>query len=357
MAAQRVEHRSSTNDIYWTLSTFGSGGIYRTPIGSSTSTPLVTGQLFPFGVSLDLTGKRMYWGDSSANLVQSANLDGSDVQVIYSDAQTWKPLVDSVNGYVYFAGAGGIHRKSLDGSGPLQTVVTGVSSAFAIALDLANNHIYWVDQQTTADHIARANLDDTGWTVLVDLSPDLFGSSALNDIRLDLANGKMYFCDDLRTQIWRANLDGSEQEILFTGLPGPDFIALDLAAIPELPDYDASGLVDQGDLDLVLLNWRTRATRVPDSWTNVRPFGAVDQSELDAILLHWGEGIPMATASSAAAVPEPCGVTLVGMVALILFQVRFALLSKRSRHKIGNVRRSTRLGFRWATDREAHVNW
>ena len=239
-----------TNDIYWTLSTFGTGGIYRTPIGSNVSTPLVTGQLFPFGVSLDLTGGRMYWGDSSANMVQSANLDGSDVQVIYSDAQTWKPLVDSVNGYVYFAGAGAIHRRSLDGSGPVQTVVSGVSSVFAVALDVANNHIYWVDQQTTADHIARANLDDTGWTVLVDLSPNVFGSSALNDIRLDLANGKMYFCDDLRTMIWRANLDGSDVEQIYTSPVGlaPSGLAFDVEPAQPMLDCNRNGVRDKDDV-------------------------------------------------------------------------------------------------------------
>jgi hypothetical protein len=241
---------STNNQIYWTLSNFGSGGIYRTPIGSASSTPLVTGQTFPFGVSLDLAGEKMYWGDSSENTVKRANLNGSNIETLYGDAQTWKPVVDPVNGYVYFGAGGAIRRVSLDGIGGVQTVVSGVSSVFAVALDVANNHIYWVDQQTTADHIARANLDDTGWTVLIDLSPDQFGSSALNDIRLDLNAGKMYFCDDLRTMIWSADLDGDNFTPIYTSPEGlaPSGLSFDVEPSQPMMDCNQNSVRDKDDI-------------------------------------------------------------------------------------------------------------
>jgi hypothetical protein len=68
-------------------------------------------------------------------------------------------------------------------------------------------------------------------------------------------------------------------------------------------DYNGNGLVEQGDLDLVLLNWGADAANVPAAWQNDPPDGLVDQEELDGVLLQWGnaalEGGALAT------VPEP----------------------------------------------------
>ena len=74
--------------------------------------------------------------------------------------------------------------------------------------------------------------------------------------------------------------------------------------LEELPgDYNASGTVEQGDLDLVLLHWGADAPDAPASWINDLPTGTIDQDELDGVLLNWGE-IGAAPAVSAG-VPEP----------------------------------------------------
>jgi hypothetical protein len=56
-------------------------------------------------------------------------------------------------------------------------------------------------------------------------------------------------------------------------------------------DYDLSGTVDQGDLDLVLLNWGQDAGPAPLGWIHDLPGGAIDQNELDDVLLNWGQAI------------------------------------------------------------------
>ncbi len=54
-------------------------------------------------------------------------------------------------------------------------------------------------------------------------------------------------------------------------------------------DYNASGQVEQGDLDLVLQNWgRDITNTVPAGWTNDLPVGVIDQAELDGVLQNWG---------------------------------------------------------------------
>jgi probable HAF family extracellular repeat protein len=93
-----------------------------------------------------------------------------------------------------------------------------------------------------------------------------------------------------------------------------------LATIHELPpsgDFDASGLVEQADLDLVLLNWGTELVN-PGAvgWINDLPQGPVEQTELDQVLLNWGAS----SALTAAAVPEPA--------TLLLLVVACAAISK-----------------------------
>ena len=56
-------------------------------------------------------------------------------------------------------------------------------------------------------------------------------------------------------------------------------------------DYNSSGLVEQGDLDLVLLNWGANASPAPDGWNNpdYQPTEPqINQDELDGVLLNWG---------------------------------------------------------------------
>lgn len=72
-------------------------------------------------------------------------------------------------------------------------------------------------------------------------------------------------------------------------------------------DYHGNGLVEQGDLDLVLLNWGSDATLVGANWAD----GAIGQDELDGLLLNWGNS------AVTSAVPEPSGMVL-GLFAVIV---------------------------------------
>lgn len=55
-------------------------------------------------------------------------------------------------------------------------------------------------------------------------------------------------------------------------------------------DYTGNGMTNQGDLDLVLLNWGDSATPPPPGWINDLPVGNIDQDDLDGVLLGWGGG-------------------------------------------------------------------
>ncbi len=77
------------------------------------------------------------------------------------------------------------------------------------------------------------------------------------------------------------------------------------AASGVVGDYNDSGQVEQGDLDLVLQNWGrdTGVEGVPAGWLSDLPSGSVEQSELDGVLQNWGgTGAPEMNGT---VVPEP----------------------------------------------------
>ena len=81
-------------------------------------------------------------------------------------------------------------------------------------------------------------------------------------------------------------------------------------------DYNDSGSVEQGDLDLVLNNWGGPR----GAWSNADGFtsGGVDQEELDRVLNNWGSS--SAPAFRGVSVPEP--VAALGLLGLAMFKRR-----------------------------------
>lgn len=103
---------------------------------------------------------------------------------------------------------------------------------------------------------------------------------------------------------FRAISNGGEEAFAFRNLIIEAFEANNLVD----GDYNASGTVEQGDLDLVLLNWGS-AGPPPAAWTNDLPNGPIDQEELDGVLLNWGNS--SGAALTGAGVPEPSALALV----------------------------------------------
>jgi hypothetical protein len=77
-------------------------------------------------------------------------------------------------------------------------------------------------------------------------------------------------------------------------------------------DYDASGGVGQGDLNLVLQNWGATPPPVPDGWINEQPADGViiGQTNLNGVLQNWGNS---ASVASVGVVPEPSSIALFGL--------------------------------------------
>ena len=87
-----------------------------------------------------------------------------------------------------------------------------------ISLDVAGGKMYWRDEFPSK--IRRANLDGSDVEVLI-------GGLDPWALDLDVAGGKMYWTDRTTDKIQRANLDGSNAEDLVTGLQESLGIALE----------------------------------------------------------------------------------------------------------------------------------
>ena len=150
-------------------------------------------------------------------------------------AMVWLALAGQGTGYgqppveegkIYWANPQrGIHRSSLDGTNVEQLVKPELRYPAGIALDVLGGKMYWTDRWEKGG-IYRSDLDGSNPKPLMD---DDYSSAWATNIALDVLGGKIYWTSlaSLDGRVARANLDGSNRELLFEGLYSWD-IALDL---------------------------------------------------------------------------------------------------------------------------------
>lgn len=90
---------------------------------------------------------------------------------------------------------------------------------------IGGSQLYWLQHGT--DSVHRSRLDGTDASTLLTISG---GNSYFRSISVDVSGGKIYFTDDARARLQRANLDGSGLQDIVTGLHDPVGIDLDVAA-------------------------------------------------------------------------------------------------------------------------------
>jgi len=105
-----------------------------------------------------------------------------------------------------------------------------------------------------------------------------------------------------------------EFEFLLDGLDAETLGIVQYGPVPSPPvdidgDYDESGDVALGDLNLVLFNWNEDGGGLPPQWINQRPNPGtlVGLPELNGVLFNWGNTASLAT------VPEPASLALLSL--------------------------------------------
>jgi len=127
--------------IYWSTALTGRHGeILRSNIDGSDIETVVSStdvDFKPAALALDVAGGKIYWTDFVVDVVRRANLDGTDIQTLYTVGANNNPngiVLDLVHGKVYWGQdvdsqlqIGSIMRMDLDGASP-ETVLVNAGS-------------------------------------------------------------------------------------------------------------------------------------------------------------------------------------------------------------------------------------
>ncbi|MBT5926631.1 MAG: hypothetical protein HOH33_08445, partial [Verrucomicrobia bacterium] len=126
---------------------------------------LVPGLSIGFDIALDEVGGKVYWADRATYKISRSDLDGSNVEDLYSLTASDRPFtitLDVAAGDLYYASPDSktIKRAKMDGStapvviydqndasaAPNQSKNPGIRDVRGMALDVAAGIIYWTDR-------------------------------------------------------------------------------------------------------------------------------------------------------------------------------------------------------------------
>ena len=180
-------------------------------------------------LAIDMTAGKLYWTERTSDRtgkVRRSNLDGTNVQLVKNLTSAPQGItLDAAGGKIYLTNAWGkVQRMNFNGSSFQPNLIIGLESPRNIAVDVAGGKLYWTEQTgNTTGRIRRANLDGSNVQLVKTLT------SAPHGLALDTTNRKIYL-----TNAWgkvqRMNFDGSNfQPNLITGLQFLGEVAVDVA--------------------------------------------------------------------------------------------------------------------------------
>lgn len=162
----------------------------------------------------------LYYIDYGTEFIRSLMLDGSgtttDILNLVGKAGIGLAY-DATNEKIYFSDfdtypLGNIWRADLDGSNA-EIIVSNIGDPYGLVVDEINSKIYWVDDD---GNISRANLDGSSAEIgIVNISGGQWRA-----IALDVENSKMYAYEVNEENLYVADLDGTNPQILISGIYG-----------------------------------------------------------------------------------------------------------------------------------------
>jgi hypothetical protein len=186
------------------------------------------------------------------------------------------------------------HNLFLDTDQNRETGFLGGGSFLPIGSD-------YLVQGPAVFEFAGTTQEEFAWSFLQDVTADDVPDT---DVEAAVSLAGIGSPDQFDFFLNAANSDFAAEDFYpeFANSPLGDFFTYEVAEVvaPEVEgDYNASGLVEQADLDLVLTNWGADGSTPPAGWDNDLPQGFIDQGELDGVLSNWG------SSAAVAVVPEP----------------------------------------------------
>lgn len=220
-----------TDALYWTDSSNTPSGIYRKTLGGGAIEPVVIagGTSDLRGLTLDRVRGRMYWFEAGPRRVRSAATDGSDVKVIVEDVGElcYGVAIDSLGGRIYWCHGDldgpddSLRCAALDGSNQQIIVSTGLTKPVGIAVDPVRSLLFWSD---LGDRMIRRCRPDGSEMQIVVANTE----GEVYALAVDEGAGWLYWSvissQSAPGSIRRSRFDGSQPEVVFSGLCSPTSI-------------------------------------------------------------------------------------------------------------------------------------
>jgi hypothetical protein len=183
----------------------------------------------------------IYW--STVNHIKRANLDGTDVETIMTATGTEVGGIafDVAHGYLYSGDTQFIFRTNLDGSSRVNLApIGGPGKTGDVELDLVHGKIYWTTAAAIPTQVFRANLDGSNVQTLFTRS-----SANFEGLAIDPGAGKLYYA--IANTIMVSNLDGSGASVFKTLSAGAHDVEIDVAGGKLY--WDTEGFLQSANLD------------------------------------------------------------------------------------------------------------
>jgi len=235
--------------LYWTNmgeSMVNDGSIRRCDLSGANIVTIIPSGVTHTPKQLKISRNQIYWCDREGMRIMRADLDGSNVEVLYhagssdddrEDRRNWCVgiAVDDVRGKLYWSqkgpskgGQGKIMCMTLEPHGEVKTttnlrevhtILDNLPEPIDLELEPNTNTLYWTDRgdppfgnTVNAIHIDAAHkVGVMALRVLVQRLHEGIGLS------LDLKHGRMFF-GDLMGGVYTSQLDGTQKKTLFTDL-------------------------------------------------------------------------------------------------------------------------------------------
>lgn len=119
--------------------------------------------------------------------------------------------------------SGKLQEHNIDGTGGTTDILSGVSSCYALGIDLTAGELYWTD--FAGSSISKINLTTL---IVTPILSSVDGLSGPRGIALDVSNNRMFWADNLTQKIQRSTLAGASiTDIVSSGLVSPGYVAYD----------------------------------------------------------------------------------------------------------------------------------
>ncbi len=134
--------------IYWADAVSGSGSIRVGNLdGSAAARTLFARESYPVGVTIDPAAGKIYWGSYDTFKIRVGNLDGTGAADLFTGENYPTQLaIDPAAGKLYWTNefAGNVRVGNLDGTGATN-LYTGEGDVGGVAIDPTAGKIYWTD--------------------------------------------------------------------------------------------------------------------------------------------------------------------------------------------------------------------